>query len=89
MLIYIVHPVGYFHSYITMHGFMNVKFIIVVSTVKKMMDQSIINNRKLVLLEDAINWISDLCLCLHGDDTMAVSTRWHPSGGRGGHYRYT
>jgi len=54
-----------------------------------MMDKSIINNREVVLLEDAINWISDLCLCLHGDDTMAVSTRWDPSGGRGGHYRYT
>ena len=25
-LTYIVHLVGYFHSYITMHGFMNVKF---------------------------------------------------------------
>ena len=25
-LIYIVHLVGYFHSCITMHGFMNVKF---------------------------------------------------------------
>ena len=26
-LIYIVHLVGYFHSCVTMHGFMNVKFI--------------------------------------------------------------
>jgi hypothetical protein len=55
----------------------------------KMMDKSIINNGKVVLLEDVINCISDLCVCLHGDDTMAVSTRWDPSGGRGGHYWYT
>jgi len=27
-LIYTVHLVGYFHSCITMHGFVNVKFIV-------------------------------------------------------------
>jgi hypothetical protein len=33
-LIYIVHLVGYFHSCITMHGFVNIKWHIVTQTYK-------------------------------------------------------